>query len=124
MSESTMSTDHLIHSAAKKLLKETAPKGLLSKAQTILSAAESPIHTPQNERLDVNDLAATMPDYHIVNQDIQFTQHDKTHVQGAVLPGIIKGTGTGLPSHSYTNSGAANESVAVFWDFENCAPPS
>jgi len=106
------------------LLKESTPKGLLSKAQTILSAAESPIHTPQNERLDVNDLAASISDYPNPNADIHFSQHDKTHSQGAVLPGIIKGTGTGLPSHSYANIGTTSQNVAVFWDFENCAPPS
>jgi len=118
MSTAQMSTDSLIHSAAQKLLKETNPKqqSLLSKAQNILSAAESPIQTPQNERNDVNDLAASM-----LSSDMQYMQHDKTHKQGAVLPGIIKGTGTGLPSHAL---GLTNENVAVFWDFENCPPPS
>jgi hypothetical protein len=118
---SQMSTDHLIHSAAQKLMKETSPpkQTLLHKAQGILSAAESPIQTPQNERSDINDIALSMN-----NNDIQFQQHDKSHKQGAVLPGIIKGTGTGLPSHAYQNNGVANENVAVFWDFENCPPPS
>lgn len=56
-----------------------------------------------------------------------YTQHVKSAPQ-AVLPGIIKGTGTGLPSDFYYGksndvSGEASR-VAVFWDFENCPPPT